>query len=69
MATSLGIKNAFINQPVEVAALRLQLALWLGLGTKRPHLLVRFDYGPAMPTSLRRSVYEVLDRSDEPDAS
>lgn len=65
LATSLGIKNAFINQPVEVDALRPQLAQWLGLGTKRPDLLVRFGYGPAMPTSLRRPVDDVLERFEE----
>ena len=31
-ATSLGLKHAHINQPVEVASLRPQLASLLGLG-------------------------------------
>ncbi|HEX6164398.1 MAG TPA: hypothetical protein VFZ31_13600 [Vicinamibacterales bacterium] len=59
-ATALGLRNAFINQPVEVAALRPQLASWLGLGHRRPDLLVRFGYGPEMPRSLRRPVDEIL---------
>jgi len=58
--TVLGLRNAFINQPVEVATLRNQLATWLGLGTRRPDLLVRFGYGPEMPKSFRRPVTDVL---------
>ena len=59
-ATALGIRNAFINPPVEVGALRSQFAAWLDVGTKRPDLVVRFVYGPEMPKSLRRPVGEVL---------
>lgn len=59
-ATALGLRNAFINQPVEVASLREQLATWLGVGCQRPDLVVRFGYGPEMPKSLRRPVADVL---------
>lgn len=59
-ATALGIRNAFINPPVEVGALRSQFATWLGVGSKRPDLVVRFGYGPEMPKSLRRPVADVL---------
>ncbi|GAB4109259.1 MAG: hypothetical protein Kow001_09100 [Acidobacteriota bacterium] len=59
-ATVLGLRNAFINQPVEVATLRGQLATWLGVGSRCPDLVVCFGYGPEMPKSLRRSVTEVL---------
>lgn len=59
-ATALGLHNAFINQPVEVASLRGQLATWLGVGPRRPNLVVRFGYGPEMPKSLRRPVTDVL---------
>lgn len=59
-ATALGIRNAFINQPVEVAAMRTQLAASIGLDGQRPDLLVRFGRGPAMPQSLRRPVAAVL---------
>ena len=42
-ATALGIRNAFLNQPVEVAAVRPQFASWLGLRHgERPDLVVRF---------------------------
>lgn len=59
-ATALGIRNAFVNQPVEVAAIRPQFASVLGLGDQRPDLVVRFGRGAAMPQSLRRNVDEVL---------
>ncbi|MFN3472704.1 MAG: hypothetical protein ACK4ZW_01535 [Blastomonas sp.] len=59
-ATLLGIKHAFLNQPVEVAAFRPQLAALLGIGARRPDLLVRFGYGPQMPMSMRRPVADVM---------
>jgi hypothetical protein len=59
-ATALGIRNAFLNQPVEVAAVRLPFASALGLGDQRPDLVVRFGRGPLMPRSLRRPVDAVL---------
>ncbi len=59
-ATALGISSTFINQPIEVARLRHEFAAWLGLGTRRPDLVVRFGYGPEMPRSLRRPLGDVL---------
>ncbi len=59
-ATALGIRSAFLNQPVEVGALRPQFAAALGLGNQRPDLVVRFGRGPAMPLSMRRPVDAVL---------
>lgn len=59
-ATALGIRNAHINQPVEVPALRPQFASFLGIGAKRPDLVVRFGRGPKLPPSLRRPVQAVL---------
>ncbi|MBD2189499.1 Tat pathway signal protein [Pseudanabaena sp. FACHB-723] len=59
-ATALGIKNAFLNQPVEVASLRPQLANYLGIGDLRPDLVVRFGYGVETPRSLRRHIEAVL---------
>ncbi|MFN0194759.1 MAG: Acg family FMN-binding oxidoreductase [Aestuariivirga sp.] len=59
-ATALGIRNALINQPVEVAALRPQLAAHLGIGSRRPDLIARFGRGPVMPRSLRRPIDDVL---------
>lgn len=60
LATSLGIRNAFINQAVEVVHERHQLAAALGLGNRRPDLVVRFGRGPLMPRSLRRPLDSVI---------
>jgi nitroreductase len=59
-ATALGMKHAFINQPVEDARLRPELANLIGLEGRRPDLVMRFGYGPALPYSARRTVAEVL---------
>ena len=59
-ATALGIRNAFLNQPVEVASVRPQFAAMLGLGDQRPDLVVRFGRGPTLPWSMRRPVQAVL---------
>ena len=58
--TLLNIKSAFLNQPIEVAALRSQFQNALGLGEALPQLLVRFGYAQVLPRSLRRPVEEVL---------
>lgn len=59
-ATALGIRNAFVNQPVEVASVRTPFATAVGLAGQRPDLVVRFGRGPVMPRSLRRPVQAVL---------
>lgn len=59
-SAALGIRNAFLNQPVEVSALRPQFAAFLGVDGRRPDLVVRFGRGPRMPQSLRRTVQAVL---------
>ena len=58
--TALGIKSAFLNQPIEVAELRSQFRSALGLGQAAPQLLVRYGYAAALPRSLRRPVAQVL---------
>jgi hypothetical protein len=62
-ATVLGIRNAFLNQPVEVRSLRPQFAAAIGQAGQRPDLVVRFGRGPMMPSSLRRPVQAVLVRA------
>ena len=59
-AAALGIRNAFLNQPVEVKAVRPQFASYLGVGGRRPDLVVRFGRGPELPKSLRRPLAAVL---------
>jgi hypothetical protein len=59
-ATALQLRHAFINQPVEVSAVRGQFASYLGIGGRRPDLVMRFGYGPELPKSLRRPVEDVV---------
>jgi len=60
-ATVLGLKCAFLNQPVEVPHLRPELAALVGLPGRRPDLVMRFGYGPSLPWSPRRPVAAVLE--------
>ena len=59
-ATALGLKTAFMNQPVEVAKFRPDLAELIGMPGRRPDIVMRFGYGPVMPYSARRSLDAVL---------
>ena len=59
-ATALGIRHAHVNQPLEVAETRAQLQSLLGLGERRPDLLVRYGYAAPMPRSLRRPLADVM---------
>lgn len=59
-ASALGIRHAFVNQPVEVASFRPELAALVGLPGRRPNLVMRFGYGPTLPYSMRRPVPAVL---------
>jgi hypothetical protein len=59
-STSLNVKSAFLNQPIEVASLRSQFQSALGLGASMPQLVLRLGYADAMPRSLRRPVDAVL---------
>ena len=63
-ATSQGIRNAFLNQPVEVAASRPPFANALGPSCQRLFLLLWFGRSPVLPRSLRRPAEAVL-ASDE----
>ena len=55
-ATALGLKQAFVNQPVEVARLRPELAALVGLPGRRPDIVMRFGSGPRCRYSARRPV-------------
>lgn len=59
-ATALGLQHAFINQPVEVARLRPELASLAGEPDLRPDIVMRFGHGPRMPLSPRRPVTAVM---------
>lgn len=59
-AASMDVRNAMVNQPVEVATLRPKFADFIGVSGLRPDLVVRFGRGPKLPPSLRRPVEAVL---------
>jgi hypothetical protein len=59
-ATVLGVRTAYLNQPLEVTELRSELVAAIGLGRGRPDLLVRFGRGPLMPRSFRRPANHVV---------
>jgi hypothetical protein len=58
--TSLNIKSAFLNQPIEAENVRGQFQNAIGLGDALPQLLVRFGYAEPMPRSTRRPIEQVL---------
>lgn len=60
LATTLNIKNAHHNQPIEVPDVRSKLTSYLGLGSMKPQLLIRFGYAKPLPYSLRRPVDKIL---------
>ena len=59
-ATALGIRNAHLNMPIEVPAIRPDFANAIGIPGRRPDLVVRFGRAPALPMSLRRPVTDLL---------
>jgi hypothetical protein len=59
-ATALGIRNAFINQPIEDSLVREQFSSYMGIKSGRIDLVVRFGRAPKMPRSLRRPVADVI---------
>jgi hypothetical protein len=61
-ATALDIRNAFINQPIEVRPLRPQFESWLGLTGEHAFLIVRLGRAPLGPFSLRRPIDDVIAR-------
>jgi len=59
-AAALDLRIAFINQPVEVSHLRAQFAQYLGIGNRRPDLVIRIGHAPLGIRSLRRPPAEVM---------
>jgi len=58
-AQSEGVCASYLNQPIEVADLRPQLASVVGLGGF-PQVLLRLGYGPEAPPTPRHSVHSRL---------
>lgn len=61
-ATALDLRSAFINQPVEVPALRPQLESCLDLNGMHALLMLRLGRAPLAPYSLRRPLEQVIVR-------
>lgn len=59
-ATTLGVRHAHLNQPIEASQLRSVFANWLGMPGRRPDLVIRFGKAPPMPMSMRRPVNAVI---------
>ncbi len=59
-ATAMGLKHAYLNQPIEVPEFRPQLAKLIGMPGRRPDLVMRFGRGAGLPYSARRPVDEVI---------
>jgi hypothetical protein len=57
--TSAGIQASFLNQPIEISSMRLQLIRQLTL-PGQPQLLLRFGYGPSSSPTPRRPLADVL---------
>jgi hypothetical protein len=60
-----GLTSSFLNQPVEVEALRPRLADAIGRSGSYPQLVMRFGYGPDVAHSPRASVEEVCLSAEE----
>ncbi|MGL4577217.1 MAG: Acg family FMN-binding oxidoreductase [Burkholderiaceae bacterium] len=60
LATTMGVRTAHLNMPIEVASLRADFANAIGVPGQRPDLVIRFGRGPALPPSLRRPVGAVV---------
>lgn len=67
-ADLLGIRTAFINQPIEVADLRPRLEQALGTAGSA-QLMIRFGYGDYAPYSLRRPEDQVIAAPERRDAT
>jgi nitroreductase len=61
VATRAGLTASYLNQPIEIAGLREQLAALVGLdATAHPQLLLRVGRGAHAPHSPRRALSEVV---------
>jgi nitroreductase len=61
-ACALGLTSSFLNQPVEVEALRPRLAAAIGRSGGHPQLVLRFGYGPRARPMPREPLDDVLTR-------
>jgi nitroreductase len=57
-ATAHGVSTSLLNQAIEHEELRMQINDPLGLW-QRPQVVIRFGYGPAVPSTPRRDIADV----------
>ncbi|NLF51848.1 MAG: hypothetical protein GX577_11995 [Leptolinea sp.] len=65
MMTSMNIRSALLNQPLEVAEMRSPFGHAIGLENEKPQLLLRFGYAELMPASMRRPVEQLIEIKKE----
>jgi hypothetical protein len=58
--TTLDIRSAMLNQPIEVAGLRSQFQEAIGMGNDLPQLVIRIGYADPTLRSLRRPIEQVI---------
>ncbi len=59
--TSMNIKSALLNQPVEVDEIRGEFGSAAGLEAGKPQLLMRYGFTAAAPASMRRPVEQIIE--------
>jgi nitroreductase len=59
-ACASGLQTSFVNQPIEIPALRARLCRTLNHTTDFPQVIIRIGYGDLVPSTPRRSVRDVL---------
>lgn len=62
-----GLTSSFLNQPVEVEALRPHLAEAIGRADASPQLVMRFGYGPEIQHEPRESIENLLVEPSAPE--
>lgn len=58
--TSLGLKHAHMNMPLEEISVRERVIETFALGDKHPLLLLRLGYAKPAPYSFRRNLHEMI---------
>jgi hypothetical protein len=61
--SALALDRAFANTPISYEGLVQSMWAPLGIGDRRPDLVMRFGYGAELPKSLRRAVGQVATES------
>lgn len=59
-ATALNMRVSIVNEPIEVRAMRVELAMAVGADRCLPSLLIRFGYAAPSARALRRPVEQVM---------